>query len=112
MALLLLMGAALHGQSNSTGVLAARWHNSGFAGDDNYNAVTAASDGKIYYVIAAHKIDLGAHMFRYDPASGKVEQLADLTEASGEKGLKTIPQGKSHVNFYEHQGKLYFATHL
>lgn len=33
----------------STGVLEARWHDSGFAeGDDNYNAVTAAGDGKIF----------------------------------------------------------------
>jgi len=109
---LLLLSAALSAQTNPTGVLAARWHDSGFQGDDNYNAVTAASDGKIYYVISAHKIDLGAHMFSYDPASGKVTQIADLTEASGEKGLRTVPQGKSHVNFHEHKGKLYFATHM
>lgn len=109
---LFLMPAALPAQTNPTGVLAARWHDSGFPGDDNYNAVTAASDGKIYYVISAHKIDLGAHMFSYDPATGKVTQVADLTEASGEKGLKTVPQGKSHVDFHEHKGKLYFATHM
>jgi sugar lactone lactonase YvrE len=96
-----------------TGVLAARWHDSGFAeGDDNYNAVTAASDGKIYYVLCAHNIDVGAQMYSYDPATGRVKHLGDLTEAVGEKGLKAIPQGKSHVSFYEHQGKLYFATHL
>lgn len=95
------------------GVLQARWHDSGFTqGDDNYNAVTAASDGKIYYVICAHKIDVGAQMFAYDPASGKVTHVADLTAASGEKGLKAVPQGKSHVPFFEHKGKLYFATHL
>lgn len=109
---LLLVSMGLIAQAASTGVLTARWHDSGFNGDDNYNAVTAASDGKIYYVISAHKIDTGAQMFSYDPASGKVTHLADLTEASGEKGLKAVPQGKSHVNFYEHKGKLYFATHL
>ena len=32
--------------------------------------------------------------------------------ASVEKGLKTIPQGKSHVSFVESHGKLYFATHV
>ncbi len=95
------------------GVLVAQWHDSGFAaGDDSYNAVTAASDGKIYYVICSHKIDTGAQMFSYDPATGKVAHLADLTEAAGEKGLKAIPQGKSHVDFHEYKGKLYFATHL
>ncbi len=100
-------------EASPSGVLAARWHPSGFAaGDDNYNAVTAASDGKIYYVLCAHKADLGAQMFAFDPASGSTRHLGDLTEASGEKGLKAIPQGKSHVPFFEHQGKLYFATHL
>lgn len=106
------MSMGLLAQTASTGVLTARWHDAGFDGDDNYNAVTAASDGKIYYVISAHRIDTGAQMYSYDPASGKVTHLADLTEASGEKGLKAVPQGKSHVNFYEHKGKLYFATHL
>ncbi|MEN6603514.1 MAG: hypothetical protein ABFD86_13965, partial [Bryobacteraceae bacterium] len=106
------MTVVLAAEPLSTGVLAARWHDAGFTGDDSYNAVTAASDGKIYYVICAHKIDLGAQMFSYDPATDKVTHLADLTEASGEKGLKTVPQGKSHVNFYEHKGKLYFATHM
>ena len=97
----------------STGVIAARWHDSGFAdGDDNYNAITAASDGKIYYVLCAHKIDVGAQMYSYDPATGQIKHLGDLTEAVGEKGLKAIPQGKSHVSFYEHKGKLYFATHM
>ena len=107
-----VFASALAAESVSTGVLAARWHNAGFDGDDSYNGVTAASDGKIYYVISAHKIDHGAQMFSYDPATGKVSRIADLTEACGEKGLKAVPQGKSHVNFYEHKGKLYFATHL
>ena len=95
------------------GVLPARWHNSGFtAGDDHYNALTAASDGKIYYVICAKGIDTGAQMFAYDPATGASKHLGDLTEAAGEKGRKAVPQGKSHVKFLEHKGKLYFATHL
>lgn len=97
----------------STGVLSARWHDSGFSGgDDSYNAVTTASDGKIYYVLCAHKVDLGAQMFSYDPVAGKTRHLGDLTAVVGEKGLRAIPQGKSHVPFYEHKGKLYFATHL
>jgi hypothetical protein len=105
--------AAGHKTDHPAGVLNARWHPSGFElGDDNYNAVTAASDGKIYYVICAHKIDTGAQMYSYDPAAGKVQHLGDLTEASGEKDLKAVPQGKSHVPFFEHAGKLYFATHL
>ena len=36
----------------------------------------------------------------------------DLNEACGEKNLKAIPQGKSHVKFVEAGKKLYFATHV
>ncbi len=107
-----LQAASIASSYGPSGVLLARWHDSGFEGDDSYNAVTAASDGKIYYVICAHKIDVGAQMFSYDTASGKVTHLADLTEASGEKGSKAVPQGKSHVPFFEYKGKLYFATHM
>jgi hypothetical protein len=41
-----------------------------------------------------------------------IEYLGDLTEMSVEKEMKAVAQGKSHVNFYESQGKLYFSTHL
>jgi hypothetical protein len=77
-----------------------------------FNGMSAASDGKIYYVLCSDSIDTGAQMYSYDPATGKIRRLGDLTEASGEKGRKAIPQGKSHVNFVEWQGKLYFATHV
>jgi hypothetical protein len=77
-----------------------------------FNGMLAASDGKVYYVLCASTIDTGAQMYSFDPATKAIRHLGDLTEASGEKGLKTIPQGKSHVNFVEWQGKLYFATHV
>ena len=51
-------------------------------------------------------------MFCFDPQTRKISELGDLTEACGEKGAKAIPQGKSHVNFVEANGKLYFATHV
>jgi hypothetical protein len=105
--------AATGQDSASSGVLIAKWHPAGFAeADDSYNGLTAASDGKIYYALCSHRIDVGAQLYSYDPATGQVTHLADLTAASGEKGRKTVPQGKVHVNFYEHKGKLYFATHL
>ncbi len=115
MILFLLMAMGAFGQTapDVRGVLAARWHDSGFAeGEDSYNALTAASDGKIYYVICSKGIDVGARMFSFDPGTGVVKQVGDLTEAAGEKGRKAVPQGKSHVPFYEHKGKLYFATHI
>jgi hypothetical protein len=70
------------------------------------------SDGRIYYVLSSPLHDIGAKMFCYDPAADKVEPLGDITEACGEKDTRTIVQGKSHVNFVEQGGKLYFATHV
>jgi len=88
-------------------------HDSGFAdGHDPYNSMGCASDGKIYYVLSADKYDVGARMFSFDPAKNEVKFVADLTEACGEKDKKSIVQGKSHVNFVESNGKLFFATHL
>jgi hypothetical protein len=88
-------------------------YNSGFAlGHDSYNAMGTGSDGKIYYVLSSENIDQGAKMFCLDPRSQQIRELGDLTEACGEKGSKAIPQGKSHVNFVEANGKLYFATHV
>ncbi len=77
-----------------------------------FNGMLAASDGKIYYVLCTTSIDTGAQMYSFDPKTNKVQHVGDLTEASGEKGLKAIPQGKSHVSFVEWRGKLYFTTHL
>jgi hypothetical protein len=95
------------------GTLAARTYDSGFTqAHDTYNAMGAASDGKIYYVLSSESIDVGAQMFSFDPATRKISHLGDLTEACGEKGLKAIPQGKSHVNFVEAHGRLYFASHV
>jgi hypothetical protein len=93
--------------------LIARTYDSDFPeAHDTYNAMCAAGDGKIYYVLSSESVDVGAQIFSFDPATRSVRHLGDLTEACGEKGLKAIPQGKSHVNFVESNGRLYFATHV
>ena len=79
---------------------------------DTYNAITPASDGKIYYVLSSAMIDKGGQFYSYDPKSDKTQFLGDLTDICGETGEKAISQGKSHVDFYERNGKLYFATHV
>lgn len=99
--------------SSSSQILHAHFYNSGFSlADDNYNACFYASNGKVYYVLASGSVDTGAQMFAYDPATGKIEHVGDLTEAAGEKGMHAVPQGKGHSIFVEYQGKLYFATHI
>lgn len=86
---------------------------SGFAdAHDTYNGISCASDGRVYYVLSSQKPDVGAQMYVYDLRGGAVRHLGDLTEAAGEKGMNAISQGKSHVSFVEHQGKLYFTTHI
>src|SRR5215471_9243543 len=93
--------------------LTARTYNSGFAeSHDTYNAMGRGSDGRIYYVLSSESIEVGAQMFAFEPKTRHIERLGDLTEACGEKALKALPQGKSHVNFVEADGKLYFATHV
>lgn len=93
--------------------LTARTYNSGFAdAHDTYNGMGCGSDGKIYYVLSSEKYDVGAQVYSFDPGTDSIRHLGDLTEACGEKGKKTIVQGKSHVNFMEMGGKLYFSTHI
>lgn len=88
-------------------------HYSGFAdAHDTYNALSAASDGRMYYVLSSDIIDKGGQLYAYDPATDQSHFIADLTEACGESGMKAVGQGKSHVEFFEYQGRLYFATHV
>jgi hypothetical protein len=93
--------------------LIARTFNSGFAeAHDTYNGMGTGSDGKIYYVLCSEQAAIAGRVFSFDPATGQIKQLGDLTEASGEKGMNVVAQGKSHTTFVEANGKLYFATHL
>jgi len=101
------------GVAPALGGLTARIHDSGFPeAHDTYNGMGTASDGRIFYVLSSERFDIGAQMYCYDPATDKIEHVGDVTEACGEKGGKTIVQGKSHVPFVERAGKLYFATHV
>jgi hypothetical protein len=111
MAIAVLAAAALTGGDPPR--IAARAYDSGFAlSHDTYNGMGTASDGRIYYVLSSESAEVGGQMFCYDPATDKVRLIGDITEACGEKGKKTVVQGKSHVNFVEWKGKLYFATHV
>ncbi|MGV8134543.1 MAG: neutral/alkaline non-lysosomal ceramidase N-terminal domain-containing protein [Mangrovibacterium sp.] len=93
--------------------LVAKRYFSGFdLAHDTYNAISAAGDGRIYYVLSSQPHDVAGQMYRYDPRLDKTEFLADLNDICGEKDLKAIAQGKSHVRFYECDGKLWFATHV
>jgi hypothetical protein len=93
--------------------LTAKYYYSGFdSSSDTYNSISAGSNGKIYYILSTESVYTGGHFYVYDPDSDQIQFIAELTEACGEKSLNAIPQGKSHVNFFEFEGKLYFATHV
>jgi hypothetical protein len=94
-------------------MLVAKAYDSGFPDShDTYNGMSTAADGTIYYVLCSEKFDVAGQMYSFNPASEKVEHLGDLNEACGEKEMKAVSQGKSHVRFVESNGKLYFATHI
>jgi hypothetical protein len=80
--------------------------------DSNFDSLSIASDGALYYTLCSHHIDTHARVYRLDPAAGdEPALLGDLGEIVGEAGTRSIPQGKSHSQYYEHGGTLYFATH-
>lgn len=100
-------------QSTPDAKITATLYNSGFEhAHDTYNGISTASDGKVYYVLCSQLMDIAGQMYSFDPKSNVIEHLGDLTEICGEKDMKVVAQGKSHVNFVEMNGKLYFATHL
>ena len=98
-------------KSTPDSVITARLHPSGFARcDSNFDSLSLASDGCVYYTLCSHNIDTHARVYRLD-LTGAVSCLGDLGEITGEAGAKTIPQGKSHSPYFEHRGRLYLATH-
>src|SRR5256885_14746672 len=101
------------GEHETPHKLMAKVHNSGFAAaHDSYNCISSATDGKVYYVLSSEVFDVAAQMYSFNPATEAIEHLGDLNEACNQKNAKAIAQGKSHVNFVEANGKLYFATHV
>jgi hypothetical protein len=99
--------------TTNTKELIARTFNSGFSkAHDTYNAISVASDGNVYYVLSSDSIDVGGMMYVYNPVTDKIALVGDLTQICGEQQLKAIPQGKSHVRFYESNGRMYFSTHI
>lgn len=80
-------------------------------GDCAYTAMVTASDRKIYFLISSHNSDHSARFFSFDPATDKITMLGKLDEAVGEDATKEISQGKVHSQIFEHQSKIWMATH-
>ncbi|MBI4875134.1 MAG: hypothetical protein HY822_10930 [Acidobacteria bacterium] len=78
--------------------------------DGIWAALLAASDGKVYAGLAYHGGD--GHMVYFDSKTGRVHDVGNLTELSGESQLRRGPQSKIHARFGEGtDGRIYFGTH-
>jgi hypothetical protein len=111
-----LLAAWSFGQNQDLPFLRARTYDSHFpeaAGlGESFNGMGFASDGKLYYVIDSAAYNVPGQMYSLDPKTGVITSIADLDTATGQGDVRAVAQGKSHVNFIESDGKLYFATHL
>jgi hypothetical protein len=116
---ILVLGTAtpiLYGQSVDSKVLRATAYNSNFPEaakpGEAFNGMGVSSSGTIYYVLSSAKYDIPGQMYSLDPKTGQITHIANLNDAVGQGKMKAVAQGKSHVNFVQSNGKLYFSTHL
>jgi hypothetical protein len=66
--------------------LTAKHYYSGFSrAHDTYNALSAASDGKIYYILSSDNHEIGGQMFAYDPASDSIRLSVTLQKFVAKK---------------------------
>ena len=84
--------------------------------DGQWQGILKASDGCVYTFAGSHRPDLGAPFFRYVPNTdgpGRIEMIHEsMSAVCGEDSTKVPAQGKVHSDILEHEGWLYFATHL
>jgi hypothetical protein len=65
---------------------------------DTYNAMSVASDGRLYYVLSSDQIDVGGQMFRFDPIKEEIKFLGDLSVICGEdRSKKHRPRKESRL---------------
>ena len=80
--------------------------------DGQWQGMAVASDGNCYFSSSTHSKSHGAGFHRFNPETYEHTMLVeDMTELCGEENLVT-QQGKIHSPIVEHDGWLYFTTHL
>ena len=76
--------------------------------DSMWSALYAAKSGKLYIGLCTHAE--AGHFYEYDPATDKMNHVADLTVFKGERGKGIRTSGKIHVRMSEDaQGRIYFG---
>ncbi len=108
--------SVVYGQESDSHVLRATAYDSHFPAaakpGEAFNGIGVSSDGTIYYVLSSAEYNIPGQMYSFDPKTKAITHIANLNDATGQGNIKAVAQGKSHVNFIEDQGKLYFSTHL
>lgn len=80
--------------------------------DGQWQGITVASDGNCYFSSSTHSTSHGAGFHKFNPVTKEHTVLAkDMTIICGE-GHTLSQQGKIHSPIVEHDGWLYFQTHL
>ncbi len=73
-----------------------------------WSALYGAKSGKIYIGLCTHAES--AHFYEFDPDSGTMRHIVDLTELHGERGEGINTNGKIHVRMGEDaDGNIYFG---
>jgi hypothetical protein len=73
-----------------------------------WSALYIASNGKIYAGLCTHAD--AANLYEFDPRTGKMRHLANLTELNEERGKGIWTNGKIHVQMQELDGWIYFGS--
>lgn len=76
--------------------------------DSMWSALYAAKSGKIYIGLCTHAE--AAHFYEFDPETGAMKHIEDLTVFQGERGKGIRTTGKIHVRMGEDDdGNIYFG---
>ena len=76
-----------------------------------FDALNVGRDGAVYF--GTSNYGTPAKLVRYDPTSGAVEVVCDVSETMGEDLGQSIPSGKIHTLLpVASDGTIYFGTHL
>lgn len=85
------------------------YHTGWIEGDCAYHAVTAASDGNVYFTVSSHVPQQSAHLYRFSPSAREVRLLWEAGQTLPNDG--SVTQGKIHSPVAEQGDDLLVATH-
>ena len=108
---LLLLSLSVNAAAGAKTIRAELFDPGFLEGDCNYHSITPASDGYIYFTIGTHHTAYSARLYKFDPKTGELNEVARMNAALGEDAGKIVPHGKIHTPLIENAGYLYFTTH-